>query len=126
MATSIHAAATKSIPPLTLVEGIEAETTQLRMRPLKLLAPSDSRPLTWSARPSAAPTSIIPFDPTATLVHDLKAPLSALTMNLEYALAELPEGAKCDDVREALHDCRAAGARLFRMVTNLLDLSRAE
>jgi K+-sensing histidine kinase KdpD len=68
----------------------------------------------------------LPLDTAALLIHDLKCPLSALTMNLEFALSELPEGPTCDDVREALHDCRAAGARLFRMVTNLLDISRAE
>lgn len=119
MATSIRAAATKTMPPLSLVDD---EPSQLRLRPLKLLTGTD--PLKRSVRPGAG--SVFPVDTTATLVHDLKAPLSALTMNLEYALSELPEGAKCDDVREALHDCRAAGARLFRMVTNLLDVSRAE
>jgi len=135
MAISIHAAATKSIPPLSLLD----EETSLRMRPVKIaelhlpaeqedlgaLYPSARGSLRRSARPSAPP-SVFPVDTTAVLVHDLKAPLSALTMNLEFALSELPEGAKCDDVREALHDCRAAGARLFRMVTNLLDISRAE
>jgi two-component system sensor histidine kinase/response regulator len=61
---------------------------------------------------------------TAMLVHDLKSPLSAMTMNLDFALGELP--APCDVTRGALEDCRMAGARLFRMIANLLDIARGE
>jgi K+-sensing histidine kinase KdpD len=87
--------------------------------------PPSERRTTRSLRPAPIET-VFPADTTAVLVHDLKAPLSALTMNLEYALSELPPGRGCEDVREALHDCRAAGARLFRMLTNLLDIARGE
>jgi K+-sensing histidine kinase KdpD len=79
-----------------------------------------------SVIPASQGKSIFPIDTASALVHDLKSPLAALTMNLEFALSELPEAAQCNDVREALHDCRLAGARLFRMVTNLLDIARGE
>jgi K+-sensing histidine kinase KdpD len=65
-------------------------------------------------------------DTTALLAHDLKSPLSAMTMNLEFALAELPHTPPCEPVREALADCRAAGARLLRMIANLLDVARGD
>ena len=70
--------------------------------------------------------SIFPVDAATALVHDLRSPLTALTMNLEFALAELPRGPDCDDVREALQDCHIAGSRLARMMTNLLDIARGE
>jgi signal transduction histidine kinase len=60
----------------------------------------------------------------ALLVHDLKSPLSALTMNLEVALESLPR--EESRARDALLDCRTAGARLFRMLANLLDIARSE
>lgn len=62
----------------------------------------------------------------ALMVHDLKSPLSAIAMNLDVALSSLPEEASTDDVRAALEDCRVASARLFRMIANLLDISRSE
>lgn len=63
---------------------------------------------------------------TAMLVHDLKSPLSAMTMNLEFALRELTLDPSLDPVRGALEDSRAAGSRLFRMIANLLDIGRGE
>jgi signal transduction histidine kinase len=60
----------------------------------------------------------------ALMVHDLKSPLSAISMNLDVALVALPEG--LGDVRGALEDCRLASARLFRMIANLLDIARSE
>ena len=93
-------------------------------------AKSESSPPVLLSRVTVAPVSpgksIFPIDTASAVVHDLKSPLAALTMNLEFALSELPEGAACDEVREALQDCRVAGARLSRMVTNLLDIARGE
>jgi signal transduction histidine kinase len=60
----------------------------------------------------------------ALMVHDLKSPLSAISMNLDVALGALPESE--GDVRGALEDCRLASARLFRMIANLLDIARSE
>jgi signal transduction histidine kinase len=65
-------------------------------------------------------------DVTPALVHDLKGPLSAITMNLDFALDQLPDDPAHECVRSALVDCRQAGGRLFRMIANLLDVSRSE
>jgi signal transduction histidine kinase len=67
----------------------------------------------------------------ALLVHDLKGPLSAMTMNVDVAIADVDDAiARGDerfgDTRTALEDCRVAGARLYRMIANLLDVARAE
>jgi signal transduction histidine kinase len=63
---------------------------------------------------------------TAMLVHDLKSPLSAMMMNLDFALDDLPKSAEGGDVRAALTESRAAGAKLFRMIANLLDIARSD
>jgi signal transduction histidine kinase len=65
-------------------------------------------------------------DVTPALVHDLKGPLSAITMNVDFALDQLPDDVAHEGVRSALIDCRQAGGRLFRMIANLLDVSRSE
>jgi two-component system, sensor histidine kinase and response regulator len=62
----------------------------------------------------------------ALLVHDLKSPLSAISMNLDVAISGLSEDGALDEVRLALDDCRVGTARLFRMIANLLDISRSE
>ncbi len=63
---------------------------------------------------------------TAMLVHDLKSPLSAMMMNLDFALDDLPVDAEMGDVRTALAESRAAGSKLFRMIANLLDIARSD
>jgi signal transduction histidine kinase len=63
---------------------------------------------------------------TAMLVHDLKSPLSAMMMNLDFALEDLRKDASAADVRTALVESRAAGAKLFRMIANLLDVARSD
>ncbi len=65
-------------------------------------------------------------DVTPALVHDLKGPLSAITMNVDFALDQLPNDSAHEAVRSALIDCQQAGGRLFRMIANLLDVSRSE
>ena len=69
---------------------------------------------------------------TALIIHDLKGPLSAITTNLEVALQQIGEieaagNADADltsEIRGALEDSRQSGARLFRMIANLLDVAR--
>jgi signal transduction histidine kinase len=63
---------------------------------------------------------------TAMLVHDLKSPLSAMMMNLDFALDDLPSETTTGDARTALAESRAAGAKLFRMIANLLDIARSD
>jgi two-component system sensor histidine kinase/response regulator len=57
------------------------------------------------------------------LVHDLKNPLSSILSNVEYlsAHAQMRDGD-----RDSLHDVLRASRSMFRMVMNLLDISRSE
>lgn len=57
------------------------------------------------------------------LAHDLKSPLAAISMNLEYALSELG-GAEYGSIRAALEDCRAANAHAVRIVSDMADAVR--
>lgn len=54
------------------------------------------------------------------LAHDLRTPLAAVSMNLDFALAELPPDAG-QEVRSALEDCRASSAHAIRMVGYMAD-----
>jgi two-component system sensor histidine kinase/response regulator len=63
---------------------------------------------------------------TALVIHDLKSPLSAMTMNLDVALAEASSYGDLNLIREALQDCQLSGTRMFRMIANLLDIGRNE
>ncbi len=53
------------------------------------------------------------------VAHKIKSSLSAITMNLEFALEQLPPGPELDAVRDALLDCRSAGERLLRGIGEL-------
>jgi signal transduction histidine kinase len=57
------------------------------------------------------------------IVHDLKNPLSSILSNAEYlnSIAGIP-----DSDRESLADVLRASRSMFRMVMNLLDVSRSE
>jgi two-component system, sensor histidine kinase and response regulator len=57
------------------------------------------------------------------IVHDLKNPLSSILSNVQFlaASAEMPERG-----RESLIDVLRASRSMFRMVMNLLDISRSE
>ena len=55
---------------------------------------------------------------TAQFAHDLRNPLAALTMNLEYAIAELAGRDEYESVREALCDCRDAGRTMSAMLSD--------
>ena len=57
------------------------------------------------------------------IVHDLKNPLSSILSNVEYLNAS---GGLPEREREALDDVLRASRSMFRMVMNLLDISRSE
>jgi signal transduction histidine kinase len=57
------------------------------------------------------------------LAHDLKTPLSAISMNLDFVLDVLGRQAS-GPLRSALEDCRAANSRAIRMVTDMADAMR--
>ena len=57
------------------------------------------------------------------LVHDLKNPLSVISMNLEHLAVSYPQ---VGDQAEALRDSRSAADRLLQMIMDLLDIGRAE
>ncbi|TQF10033.1 HAMP domain-containing histidine kinase [Myxococcus llanfairpwllgwyngyllgogerychwyrndrobwllllantysiliogogogochensis] len=59
---------------------------------------------------------------TQFLVHDLRSPLSALTMTLAWMEQELPQGHLHESARTGL----AVTARLDRMITDMMDVPRLE
>jgi signal transduction histidine kinase len=63
---------------------------------------------------------------TALLAHDLKTPLAAISMNLDFVLTELPPDALSGAVRAALDDCRVANARAIRILTDMADAARIQ
>jgi signal transduction histidine kinase len=54
------------------------------------------------------------------LAHDLKSPLAAIAMNLDFALDELGESASAS-TREALADCRQSNQRAVAILTDMVD-----
>jgi signal transduction histidine kinase len=60
------------------------------------------------------------------LAHDLKTPLAAISMNLDFVLAELPSDVLPGTLRAALDDCRAANARAIRILTDMADAVRLQ
>ena len=54
------------------------------------------------------------------LAHDLKSPLAAIAMNLDFALDELGEDAP-SATREALADCRQSNQRAVAILTDMVD-----
>jgi signal transduction histidine kinase len=57
------------------------------------------------------------------LAHDVKTSLASISMNLDFAMAELDASAS-DAVLAALHDCRQANARAIRIVNDMADAAR--
>jgi K+-sensing histidine kinase KdpD len=53
------------------------------------------------------------------LVHDLRTPLAAIAMNIDFILGEL-EG-EAESTRAALKDCRDANIRAVRLVADMAD-----
>lgn len=66
---------------------------------------------------------IVRDDLSGLLSHDLKTPLAAIAMNLDFALAELDPHTS-EGVRSALDDCRHANTRAIRIVTDMADAVR--
>jgi signal transduction histidine kinase len=62
-------------------------------------------------------------DVAGLLAHDLKTPLAAISMNLDFVLDELGKNVS-PTMRGALEDCRAANARAIRIVTDMADAVR--
>jgi signal transduction histidine kinase len=62
----------------------------------------------------------------ALLAHDLKTPLAAISMNLDFVLAELPSDAMTASMRAALEDCRSANARAIRILSDMADAVRLQ
>jgi signal transduction histidine kinase len=60
------------------------------------------------------------------LAHDLKTPLAAISMNLDFVLAELPAEALSGTLRAALEDCRAANTRAIRILSDMADAARLQ
>jgi signal transduction histidine kinase len=62
-------------------------------------------------------------DLTRLLAHDLKTPLAAIAMNLDFALSEI-DGESRDGLKSALEDCRHANACAIRIVSDMADVVR--
>lgn len=63
---------------------------------------------------------------TTLLVHDLKTPLAAISMNLDFVLAELPSDALPSTMRAAIEDCRSANIRAIRILSDMADAVRLQ
>ncbi len=73
-------------------------------------------------RPDEAQT-VLPFKGLpALLAHDLKTSLASISMNLEFAIAEL--GGAAATVASALEDCRQANTRAIRIVSDMAEAAR--
>jgi len=79
-----------------------------------------------AARPKATRSGelhIVRDELAGLLAHDLKTPLAAISMNLDFALSELRSGAP-DGLRAAIEDCRSANAHAIRIVSDMADAVR--
>ena len=63
-----------------------------------------------------------PGDLTTVFSHDLRSPLSAVSMNVDFALGELGDAPEA--VVAALKDAQAAATRAFRLIASMLAVSR--
>jgi len=84
-----------------------------------------TRPEAVTDKPSRRKTRsgelhVVRDDVAGLLAHDLRTPLSAISMNLDFVLAEL-DGGETDGVRSALEDCRQANIRAVRLVSDMAD-----
>ena len=72
----------------------------------------------------SSPEFVVVGDDLAHLIaQDLKTPLAAIAINLDFALSELHSDAPAV-LRDALIDCRDANARAARAVTDMADAVR--
>jgi len=63
---------------------------------------------------------------TALLAHDLKTPLAAISMNLDFVLAGPDVDVLPVPLRAALDDCRTANVRAIRILTDMADAVRLQ
>jgi K+-sensing histidine kinase KdpD len=77
--------------------------------------PAPSRKLSRSGE-----LHIVRDDLAGLVAHDLRTPLAAIAMNLDFALSELPPDT-AEVVRAALEDCRLANQRAVRVVSDMAD-----
>ncbi len=62
----------------------------------------------------------VPPEPVNDLAHKMRSSLAAITMNIDFALDELPHDLAHGEIRDALADCRAAGARILLVLGELV------
>lgn len=65
-------------------------------------------------------------DVTGQFAHDLRSPLAAVAMNLDFVIAELRRSGAGEDICAALEDCRVANTRACAMVADMVDVARFE
>jgi len=70
--------------------------------------------------PRSGELRVVRDDIAGLLAHDLRTPLSAISMNLDFVLGEL-EDTEAESVRAALEDCRQANVRAVRLVSDMAD-----
>jgi len=63
---------------------------------------------------------IVRDDIAGLLAHDLRTPLAAISMNLDFVLGEL-HGDEAESVRGALEDCRQANLHAVRLISDMTD-----
>ncbi len=63
---------------------------------------------------------IVRDDLAGLVAHDLRTPLAAISMNLDFVLGELPPETS-EAVLAAIEDCRGANARAVRIVSDMAD-----
>jgi signal transduction histidine kinase len=82
--------------------------------------------MTVSWRPEGASATrrghlrLVRNDVSGLLAHDLKTPLAAIAMNLDFALGELGPDASAS-VRGALEDCRESNHQAVGIVSDMVD-----
>ncbi|HEY1690960.1 MAG TPA: histidine kinase dimerization/phospho-acceptor domain-containing protein [Polyangiaceae bacterium] len=82
-----------------------------------------------SIQPKPCPTAIRPGtvhgvrDVSSQLAHDLRTPLAAIAMNLDFATSELGPDLP-ETLRDALADCREANQRAVSLVADVADALR--
>ncbi len=62
---------------------------------------------------------------TASIVHDLRAPLSNVISSLEFLTMFMPAGEN-ENLQEVLSIASRSAGRVFRLITSLLDINRLE
>ena len=60
------------------------------------------------------------------IVHDLRSPLNAVMLSLDFATQEIKDAPAAGELREALSEARSTTNRLSGMVTQILDTAKLE